>query len=973
MPVKFKVLGFSILAGLLLWVAGAAVDTWLFDYLYHPRSFVDLLILDVPLHEIYVRLVGLVIVVAFGGILASHIGRRKQVEQALRDSEEKYRGVFENAEVGLVRTRISDGKVLDANERLARDLGYDGSDQLIREFVTNDRYVDADVGDRLLADLKAEGRVENFEARIRRKDDTVAWMQFSARIYPERGYIEAVATDITERKEVESSLARERYFLHSLMDNIPDSIYFKDADSRFVRVNKAIARAFGCADPAEAVGKTDFDFFTPEHAEPAYADEQEVMRTGRPLVGKEEKETWPDGHVTWVSTTKVPLRDAEGRITGTFGISRNITERKRAAEALQENEQLLRATLESTADGILVVNAEGKATHANARFAEMWRMPDELMQTRDDRKLIDYVLDQLRDPRAFTSRIEELYQSSMEDLDTLLFKDGRIFERFSCPLIRDAQVAGRVWSFRDVTERNLANEALKASEENYRAIFNAANDAIFVHHSQTGQILDVNEKTCELFGYTHDQLRRLSVEDISSGEPPFTQAEATQWIRQAAQGQPQLFEWMCKDAGGRVFWVEVNLKKASIGGQDRILAVVRDVSERKLLEEQFRQAQKMEAVGRLAGGVAHDFNNQMTVIKGYCDLLRQGLRPDDDSQEPLIEISKAVHRATRVTSQLLAFSRKQLLHPQVIDLNEVLSEMLNPLARMIGEDIQLSIIPDAALGNVKIDRAQVEQAIINLVVNARDAMPNGGRLHIEPANVELGESDVRDDPDAAPGPYVMLAVSDTGEGMSPETLERIFEPFFTTKEVGKGTGLGLSMVYGFVKQSGGLIRVQSEDGGGTTFRMYLPRVAEQVPAAEPAPPAEALPRGTETILVAEDEQAVRQLIVRVLRECGYTVLDTGNAREAMPLGEHYDGNIDLLVSDVIMPVMNGPQLARRLKPARPEMEVLYISGYPQSDMIEQGLLTGEVNLLVKPFAPDAFAREVRRILDQGQPEGEAAG
>jgi CheY-like chemotaxis protein len=366
-------------------------------------------------------------------------------------------------------------------------------------------------------------------------------------------------------------------------------------------------------------------------------------------------------------------------------------------------------------------------------------------------------------------------------------------------------------------------------------------------------------------------------------------------------------------------------------------------------------------VGLLAGGIAHDFNNQLTVIKGYCDLLLRGGRRSRALRGAIEEIRNAARRATVLTSQLLTFSRQQVLRPQSVDLNELLAGLAGPLATMIGEDIRLSIVPEQALGHVLVDRTQVEQAIMNLAVNSRDAMPRGGQLAIETANVTLDEGYVGRHVDAAVGPHVMLAVTDTGVGMDAQTLSRIFDPFFTTKPVGKGTGLGLPMVYGFVKQSGGHITVSSEPGKGSTFRIYLPRV-EAAPGSAEAPPASVLPRGREIILVAEDSEPLRQLIVRVLRECGYAVLEAPTSHEALPLAAD-GGRLDLLVTDIVMPDMSGPELAGQIKRVRPDVRVLYITGYAPNAVLPQGLDPSEANLLAKPFTPAALAQAVRRTLD----------
>ena len=393
------------------------------------------------------------------------------------------------------------------------------------------------------------------------------------------------------------------------------------------------------------------------------------------------------------------------------------------------------------------------------------------------------------------------------------------------------------------------------------------------------------------------------------------------------------------------------------------LTMVTDITQRKQLQEQFRQVQKMEAVGRLAGGIAHDFNNLLTVIMGFGQLLYEKLAAGDPLRAYVDTINKAGDRAAGLTRQLLAFSRQQVLTPQVLDLNSVVANVNTMLRRLIGEDIDLVIRRGHGLGQVKADPGQIEQVIMNLAVNAQDAMPQGGKLTIKTANVMLEEAYARSHYPLKPGPYVMLAVSDTGCGMDEETRAHIFEPFFTTKAKGMGTGLGLATVYGIVKQSGGYIWVESEEGRGTTFTMYLPRIEESVGAVEEKATA-APARGTETVLLVEDEGEVRALIRRVLEAGGYTVLEASQGEEALRVSAQHQGPIHLLLTDVVMPGMSGRELAERLTPLRRETKVLYTSGYTDDAILQRSALDPEAAFLQKPFTPDAVVRRVREVLGE---------
>lgn len=515
----------------------------------------------------------------------------------------------------------------------------------------------------------------------------------------------------------------------------------------------------------------------------------------------------------------------------------------------------------------------------------------------------------------------------------------------------------------EIAERKRTERALRDSEANYQSIFDAANDAIFVQDVESFQILDANEKMCEIFGYTPDEVRNLTLSHLCADEATSSFTDTSQWLKKAAEGHPQLFEWLSRDKHGRLFWVEVNLKRAVICGHDRLLAIVRDITERKRLEQQLRQAQKMEAVGRLAGGVAHDFNNALTAVLGYSNMLLQQMPVDTVQRKKVEKIIEAAQRATDLTRELLAFGRKQVLDVQMLDLNAVLSDMSEVVRRLVGESIEPIIVLDPSAPRVKADRSQIERIVVNLVLNARDAMSKGGELIIETSAVSVDDTSAGMFGEMEVGKYVMVAVSDTGAGMSAETLARIFEPFFSTKRRGKRTGLGLAMVYGIMKQHRGHVTVHSEPGMGTTFKLYWPAVMETNETLQEEFDTVGDYRGNETILLVEDEDLVRDLAREMLEMLGYRVLEAAAPDDAVRLSQQHQGPINLLVTDVVMPKINGSALYARISPSRPDMRVLYVSGYTENAIVHRGVLAPGVHFLQKPFSADAMARKIRHVLD----------
>jgi PAS domain S-box-containing protein len=552
---------------------------------------------------------------------------------------------------------------------------------------------------------------------------------------------------------------------------------------------------------------------------------------------------------------------------------------------------------------------------------------------------------------------------------TVAFDDGSSRNIFGnvVPLLDDAgRVCGAVGAYIDITERKRAEQALTESEERLRTIVELAPDGIFVVSDQ-GQVLEVNQAACKQLGYTRGQLLQLRLSDIVA--PRFAERIAARLRGKVPSGS---YESAHIRADGVEIPVELSVTKIVFRGQPAFIGITRDTSERKRaeeqrqkLEQQLRQAQKMEAIGRLAGGIAHDFNNLLMVIQSCTEMLQDGLPAHDGLRRNTQEIMKAAERAASLTRQMLAFSRKQILSPVVLDLNAVIGEAAKMIKRLIGEDIEFRVSAVGSLWAIKADSDQIVQVLMNLCVNARDAMPQGGTLTIATGDATVKEGGVIGQPYVPPGDYVRLSVTDTGTGMSKEIQEHIFDPFFTTKEVSKGTGLGLATVYGIVKQSGGYVWFDSEVGQGTCFTIYLPRVKGTV-ASEMSAKSEKGPRGRETLLVTEDEEALRESICDYLRNLGYTVLGASSGREALSVASQHEGHIDLLITDLVMPKMSGRELSQMLGSLRPDMKTICMSGYSDDAMLRHGIHELGAIFLQKPFSLGTLARKVRDALGRAE-------
>ncbi|MBA2731790.1 MAG: PAS domain S-box protein [Acidobacteria bacterium] len=744
---------------------------------------------------------------------------------------------------------------------------------------------------------------------------------------------------IKERARINEALRQAEQKYHLIFENAVTGIYQTTLDGHYLAANPMLARIIGYDSPAEMMESVK-DLYRQFYVEEGRREEfaRRVSENGV-LTAFESPVYRRDGRVIWISEHALALRDVDDKIVGYQGTTIDITDRKRAEEALQKAHDELEARVAERTIELSQANAYLKQQISKRERAE------EALREANQRAIVEY--DHLLD------RIASFAQTlgTARDLN-MIFRALRDFTLASVPsdailvTLYDQESNTRkvVYGWIDNAELDLselplvpvgdglAGQAIKSGEVLINNEFKKQVEESKVK-IPIGTDMDVSASLSALTAPMTVMGRTVGCVEIQSRESDAYESGHATAMRMAAN--------LAANAIENVQLYEREREK----------------------EEQLRQSQKMEAVGQLAGGIAHDFNNLLTVITGYSDLMLRGLRLNDPLRQKIEQVKKAGERAASLTRQLLAFSRKQVLQPKVLALNEVVADMDKMLRRLIGEDIDLMTILEPSLWQVKADPGQIEQVIMNLGVNAHDAMPKGGKLTIQTENIVIDETYAARHMTVKPGRYVMLAVSDTGTGMDTTTQKRIFEPFYTTKDQGKGTGLGLSTVYGIVKQSNGSIWVYSEVGLGTAFKIYLPQFADEVTESAPRALAIEASQGTETVLLVEDDETVRELARETLEMSGYHVLTAANGDAALSCCEHYEGQIHLILTDVVMPQMSGRELAERLTVLYPETPVLYMSGYTDDAIVHHGILEEGVAFLEKPFTPNILTHKVRTVLD----------
>jgi two-component system cell cycle sensor histidine kinase/response regulator CckA len=751
--------------------------------------------------------------------------------------------------------------------------------------------------------------------------------------------------------------ASEQRF-RALVENSSDAIALLDALGTIVYVSHSVQRMMGFA-PEELVEACAFDHIHPEDVESVRRVFSALLKSPGVPMRAEYRRRHKDG--TWRFLEATGMNRLDDPAVGAIVVNeRDITERCQAEAEFRK----LSSAVEKSADMVVMTGADGVIEYVNPAFETLTGYTREDAVGKTPR-----ILKSGRQDRAYYERMWATLLSGQVFRDVLVNrkKNGELYweEKTITPVVDEhGKVRHFISNDRDITERRTAEEALRSSEERYRLLFERNLAGVF-RASAEGKFTEANDSLARMLGY--ESGRELLGRDMADFlDNPLERGALIRELN--TRGQVVSYEVRARRKDGSDAWALLSStllrdQQGNVVGRE---GTVLDVTERRGLEQQLLHSQKMDAVGQLAGGVAHDFNNLLMVISSYAELLWDSIGGNAKAQHQAEEILKAARRAAGLTRQLLAFSRKQVLSPRLLDLNTVLADIGRMLPRLIGEDIQVEIRPGASLWKVKADPVQIEQVIINLAVNARDAMPRGGHLVLETSNAHLDEEYARRHVGVLPGEHVMLTVSDTGCGIPADILPHIFEPFFTTKELGKGTGLGLPTVYGIVKQSGGSIWVYSEVDRGTVFKVYLPRsaaVAEKYYEERPAAPP---PRGSETILMVEDEEAVRVSTCEYLTSRGYNVLQGKDGADALQVLEHFAGTIHLLITDVIMPGMSGAELGKRLRELRPDIRVIYISGYTESTVGQHGV-EATSGFLPKPFTLTALAGKVREVLDAAVP------
>ena len=855
-----------------------------------------------------------------------------------------------------------DPKDLARDASIVRDLIHPDDHERVREAISDSARTLLAWRDefRFRHPLKGEVWIESHFKPSRGEDGSVTWY--------------GVVTDITERKRAEKALKKseERYTL--VMDGINDGIWDWNVQTDEVYFSPHWKSMLGFKD--DEIGN-DFSEWEsrlhPDEADEAKQTIQDYFDGKTSHYSLEHRLRHKDNSYRWILARGAAIFNESGKPVRMSGSHTNITDRKKTEDALIKQEIKLANAMEIAHLGPWEYDVADDLFTFNDLFYKLFRTTAEqvggyAMSSAEYSQRFVHPEDAAavgNEIRQAIETTEPFFSRQIEH--RIIYGDGAVGHievRFFIVKDERGRTIKTYGVNQDITERKLAEETLRLSAVRWSNTFDAISDIVCII-SLDNEIIEINKTGCDAIGLPKEEiLGRKCFSVVHGTDAPIPDCPVKKTMK---TGQPnrnihshegrhlELAAWPIFGPGKRMEGI-VHIMKD-------ITQEVEREKEKEKLEGQLRQAQKMEAIGRLAGGVAHDFNNILTAITGFADLMYMSLAADDPLRDDVDQIMQAADRAASLTQQLLAFSRKQIIAPRIIDLNKAVSTSKMMLTRIIGENIDLLFVPFEKLWNIKLDPSQVDQILINLAVNSRDAIPDVGKLTIETGNVTLDQESCQSCPESITGDFVLLAVSDNGAGMDPETVNKIFEPFFTTKKKGKGTGLGLAMVHGIVHQNAGHVNVYSEPGMGATFKIYFPRIAEALDVLER--PVQSIDmEGNETILLVEDQEIVRKLARRILEQMGYTVLEADDGGEAFLVFEKYDGEIHLLLTDVVMPRMNGRELYERMAKVKPELKVLYMSGYTENAIAHHGVLDEGTNFIQKPFRPNELAQKVREVLNE---------
>ncbi len=885
------------------------------------------------------------------------MGRRDALE-ALRSSEAQYRRLFETAQDGILILDAHTGFITDVNPFLISLLEYSREEFIGKTLWDIGAFKQIQESKAAFRELQAEKYIRYEDLPLETRSGRRVNVEFVSNVYDVDGksVIQCNIRDITARKQTDEALQAARQRLSSIVASAMDAIVTVDEHQRIVLFNAAAETMFRCPQ-AEAVGQP-IERFIPARFRAAHsAHLQKFGESGSPNRATGTLDSlWAvrtDGEEFQMEAS-LSKTEFAGKKLFTV-IMRDVTARKHSEGTLREYERVVGGLEEM----ILVVDRQYRYVIANRAFLNFRGLHPE--------QVVGHFVHEVVGKDVFAvqvkEKMDECFLGNTVQYEMTYDFPGRGKRELSVcyfPIEAPTGIDRIACVLQDITERKRAEEALRKSEERFSKAFRSNPLAISISTATEGRYLDVNDAFLDLLGYKRKDVIGRTAAHLGFWSEPWDRMEMLRQLGENERVARQHIRY--RTAKGSIREAEVWVEPVELDGQRCLLGITRDVTEIQQLEAQLRQAQKMEAVGRLAGGIAHDFNNVLGIVIGYAELSMGLIPPDNLANQYLLKINTAAQRAVLLTRQLLAFSRKQIVFPKILDLNDVVHNATSMFLRLVGEDVEIEFRPGSPLGNIRVDPGQIEQVLMNLVVNARDAMPSGGRIIIETTEAELDEDYVSAHLGSRAGHYVVLAVSDTGCGMDEDVKSQLFEPFFTTKAVGQGTGLGLSTVYGIVKQSDGYIVVYSETGKGTTFKIYFPRVdgkAEQIALsrkeAEPA-------QGSETVLVVEDDKTMREITVKLLQDGGYRTADAKDAEEALRMLAAHSPEIDLLLTDVIMTGMSGAELVKQAREDDPKLRSLFMSGYT-TDLVErQGVFMQESCFLEKPFTRRSLLTKVYAAL-----------